>query len=74
MSVACRVQPRRYGNAFALTPPGLLSSGVQEGAGRGDEGEDGHGLEDEAVPPLDEERGPGPADLRRRLTALPVAR
>lgn len=50
-----------------ITPRFL--SGVQKGAGGGDEGEDGDRSEDEEVPPLDEERGPGPADLHRRLTA-----
>lgn len=46
----------------------LCLSGVQKRAGGGDEGEDGNRHEDEAVPPLDEERGAGPADLYRRLT------
>lgn len=38
-------------------------SGVQKGAGGGDESEDGDRPEDEEVPPLDEERGTGPADI-----------
>lgn len=42
-------------------------SAVQEGAGGGDEGEDGDRPEDEAVPALDEERRSGPADLQRRM-------
>lgn len=46
----------------------LCLSGVQKRAGGGDEGEDGNRHEDEAVPPLDEERGAGPADLHRRLS------
>lgn len=37
---------------------------AQKGAGGGDEGEDGDRPEDEEVPPLDEERGAGPADVR----------
>lgn len=43
----------------------FLFLGVQKGSGRGDEGEDGNGLEDETIPPLDEERGTRPADVRR---------
>lgn len=67
-------EPCYYRNASLLTPPGLFLSGVQKGAGRGDEGKDGNWLEDEEIPPLDEERGPRPADLRWRLTTLPLAR
>lgn len=47
----------------------MCLSGVQKGAGGGDEGEDGNRPKDEEVPPLDEERGTGSADVHRRLTA-----
>lgn len=61
-----------YGEAVVamVTPPHtlFLFTGVQKGAGRGDEGEDGHRLQDEAIPALDEERGAGPAHVCRRLT------
>lgn len=47
----------------------MCVSGVQKGAGGGNEGEDGDRPKDEEVPSLDEERGTGQADIHRRLTA-----
>lgn len=61
----------RWRNCFVVTLCLITAlcgpSAVQEGAGGGDEGEDGDRPEDEAVPALDEERRSGPADLQRRM-------